>query len=138
MCPKHWRLVDPLLQALVDATYQTGQERMSAGGEVRPTPAYMAAAHGAIACVAKAEGHGTGYKYHEAQARRWLERSQAALKGALGGLCNRAACQAPGARYYNHSTRAHYCDQCAAILNRENRDDAMRLYGHELCTEVAA
>ncbi len=58
------------------------------------------------------------------------------VKGALHGLCNRVACQKPGANYYNHSTREHYCEECAELINHHNYADAMRLYGHVLCTQV--
>ena len=53
-----------------------------------------------------------------------------------GGLCNREACQSPGAYWYNHSTRRYYCDACAHRLNTDefNMRDAARLYGHDLCT----
>ena len=55
-------------------------------------------------------------------------------KGVKGGSCNRSSCQAPGAVWFNHSTRAYYCPACAADLNRVNRRDAMELYGHDLCS----
>lgn len=57
-------------------------------------------------------------------------------KGVLGGRCNRSACLAPGAHWYNHSTRKHYCQACARMLNHANRADALELYGHDLCTKV--
>lgn len=59
-------------------------------------------------------------------------------KGELGGHCNRSACLRPGANWYNHSTRKHYCRACAEWLNADkfNRADAMQLWGHDLCTEV--
>lgn len=57
-------------------------------------------------------------------------------KGAYNGLCNRSACLAPGAKYYNHSTREHYCEDCANLINAANRNDAMRMFGHDLCTLV--
>lgn len=56
------------------------------------------------------------------------------LKGVKGGNCNRTACQKPVANWYNHSTRMYYCKSCAMKINRLNHSDAMRLYGHELCT----
>lgn len=58
------------------------------------------------------------------------------LKGKYGGNCNRTACQKPGAVWYNHSTREHYCSSCASTLNEVNRADAMRMFGHDLCTIV--
>lgn len=55
-------------------------------------------------------------------------------KGKHGGSCNRSACQAPGAMFYNKSTRAYYCYACAKAINAVNRDDCMRLYGvPDLC-----
>ena len=48
------------------------------------------------------------------------------LKGVAGGNCNRSSCQAPGAVYFNRSTRKFYCRQCAATINEAN--------GEELCT----
>jgi hypothetical protein len=57
-------------------------------------------------------------------------------KGQRGGSCNRSACQAPGAIFYNHGSQSYYCHKCAAdlSLDRFNRADAERLYGHALCT----
>ena len=57
-------------------------------------------------------------------------------KGFLGGSCNRTACQAPGAIWYNHSTQEHYCYNCAMDLNRYHHKDTMELYDHEMCTKV--
>lgn len=54
-------------------------------------------------------------------------------KGKQNGRCNVTSCQAPGATWFNHSTRAWYCRPCAMAINRVNRVDAMRFYGHELC-----
>lgn len=56
------------------------------------------------------------------------------LKGMKNGNCNRTACQKPGAVYYNHSTEKYYCAECATMINDMNRTDAIRLYGHDLCT----
>lgn len=57
-------------------------------------------------------------------------------KGELGGLCNRTACQQPGATWFNHSTRKHYCGECAALIDRANRKEAMELFWYDLCTQV--
>lgn len=54
-------------------------------------------------------------------------------KGLKGGSCNRTACQAPGAVYFNFSTEKYYCRRCAEDLNRANRFDAHKMYGHDLC-----
>lgn len=39
-------------------------------------------------------------------------------KGAYGGNCFRAACQKPGAHYYNTGTRLYYCRDCAQRINQ--------------------
>ena len=39
------------------------------------------------------------------------------FKGKRNGLCNRTACQKPGATFYNISTRAWYCPKCAEAIN---------------------
>lgn len=75
--------------------------------------------------------------------RKFLERNPQPLdwgnptlkpdKGLKGGSCNRTACQAPGAVYFNHSTEKYYCRRCAEDLNIANRWDAMKMYGHDLC-----
>ncbi len=55
-------------------------------------------------------------------------------KGAECGQCNRTACSNSGARWFNHSTKKYYCTPCAQLINGYNHADAMRLFGHELCT----
>lgn len=60
-------------------------------------------------------------------------------KGVFNGKCNITSCQKPNsATWYNHSTRKYYCHSCANRLNNDefNKRDAMRLFGHDLCTEV--
>lgn len=52
-------------------------------------------------------------------------------KGKRGGLCNRSACLAPGAMWFNTSTRAYYCRGCAHSINRFAIDDC----GHPICFE---
>lgn len=42
---------------------------------------------------------------------------QQPTKGAFGGLCNRSACLAPAAFWWNHNTRAYYCHECAIKIN---------------------
>ena len=44
------------------------------------------------------------------------------VKGTRGGLCNRSACLAPDANYYNRGSLNWYCWNCASILNRANWD----------------
>jgi len=51
-----------------------------------------------------------------------------------GQKCARTACNNPNAQWYNHSTRMFYCETCAAKLNKIHREEAMKLYGHDLCT----
>jgi hypothetical protein len=56
------------------------------------------------------------------------------MKGDHNDECNRTACDKKPAVYFNHSTRKFYCIDCAARINELNYADAMRLFGHELCT----
>lgn len=56
-------------------------------------------------------------------------------KGQKGGSCNRESCQLPPATWYNHSTGAYYCEDCAILLNLHNADWAIPKFGHDLCTE---
>ncbi len=58
------------------------------------------------------------------------------MKGQYKGNCNRTDCQKQGAIWYNHSTRKHYCEECANLINYHNHADAMTMFGHELCTLV--
>lgn len=50
-------------------------------------------------------------------------------KGQLNGSCNRTACQAPHALWFNTSTRAYYCAQCADDITRFTR----RVDGFDIC-----
>lgn len=50
-------------------------------------------------------------------------------KGKIGGSCNRTACQAPGATWFNTSTRAYYCEPCA----RDITDFTKRAEGFHIC-----
>jgi hypothetical protein len=49
--------------------------------------------------------------------------------GAKGGLCYRTACRLPGATWYNSSTRAYYCADCARQINEFSE----RVDGYALC-----
>lgn len=51
-------------------------------------------------------------------------------KGQRGGSCNRRDCQAPGAWWFNDSTRKYYCAECAEAINRWSRIDVKR----DICT----
>lgn len=49
--------------------------------------------------------------------------------GTYNGPCYRTACQAPGAKWWNSSTRKFYCVICASLIN-----NACRQYKEEpLC-----
>ncbi len=57
-------------------------------------------------------------------------------KGEKGGSCNVTSCQAPGAMYYNKSTKKYYCERCANEINWVGgRADAIKLYGTPLLCE---
>jgi hypothetical protein len=45
---------------------------------------------------------------------------QKSQKGVEGGNCNRTACQAPGATFYNASTMKWYCPKCYEKINDAN------------------
>lgn len=62
-----------------------------------------------------------------------MENSKVIDKGDLNGECNRTVCKNVPAIYYNHSTRLHYCAECARLINTVN-PESFRLYGHLLCT----
>jgi hypothetical protein len=51
------------------------------------------------------------------------------MKGQLNGLCNRTACQRPGATWFNTSTRAYYCEDCA----RDITGFTKRVDGFHIC-----
>lgn len=60
-------------------------------------------------------------------------------KGLKNGSCNRTACQRPNAIYFNKSTRAYYCEDCAREINwLGGRADTQRLYGTPLLCEIDA
>lgn len=44
-------------------------------------------------------------------------------KGEKGGECNRTACDASPAFWFNSSTRAYYCVACAARINYWSKRD---------------
>src|ERR1019366_8749250 len=57
----------------------------------------------------------------------------------MSKLCARTACREPlvaNETYFNRSTRGYYCEACAVMLNRVNREDAQRLYNGPLCIKV--
>ncbi len=44
------------------------------------------------------------------------------LKGVEGGNCNRTACQAPDAVWFNTGTQKYYCRSCAIDIQRSAND----------------
>lgn len=56
------------------------------------------------------------------------------MKGEHNQECNRTVCKNENAQFYNHSTRKYYCTPCARLINDANRNDAMRMFGHDICT----
>ena len=58
------------------------------------------------------------------------------MKGDMDDECNRTVCKNKGAVWFNHSTKKFYCSECAWIINDANKKEAMRIFGHELCTLV--
>lgn len=59
-------------------------------------------------------------------------------KGYFNGTCNLTRCKTGlPATWYNHGSMAYYCEDCAKELNADpyNQRDAIRLFGHDLCTE---
>ncbi len=55
-------------------------------------------------------------------------------KGQRDGLCNRAACQRPGATFFNTAMDAWYCPTCAAKINYWSLRDA----GRKICVPAEA
>jgi hypothetical protein len=59
-------------------------------------------------------------------------------KGIKDGKCNLSSCKTnQPATWYNHGSYAYYCEECAIRLNTDpyNQRDAIRLFGHALCTK---
>lgn len=63
------------------------------------------------------------------------EASREALKGTYLGNCNRTACQAPGAVWWNFGSRSWYCRDCAILLNRENAKWVKQDIGRDVLCE---
>lgn len=57
-------------------------------------------------------------------------------KGQFKGLCNRSACLAPGADWYNRGSYAFYCGSCAHLLNDANKNDEFCRTGGPLCRRI--
>lgn len=55
-------------------------------------------------------------------------------KGEYNSNCARTACTNGVATYFNHSTLKYYCKSCAMKLNFVNKNDAIEMFGHDLCT----
>jgi hypothetical protein len=60
------------------------------------------------------------------------------LIGRWNGLCARAVCRAPNARWWNHLSHMYYCEQCAQMLNASpvNAREAQRRFNGPLCVLV--
>ena len=56
------------------------------------------------------------------------------MKGTYGCECNRTMCTNNNAQFFNHSTKKYYCTECAHKINKANKKDALRLFGHDICT----
>lgn len=61
-----------------------------------------------------------------------MERGGIDQKGGPGNECARTACNNSPAIGYNRSTGLWYCRKCSNLLNEENKDDAMKLFGGDL------
>jgi hypothetical protein len=71
--------------------------------------------------------------------KRLAQAAAADPKGLKYGRCNVTACQRPGAQYYNKSTRAYYCEDCAREINWPGgRADCMELFKTPLLCEYEA
>lgn len=58
-------------------------------------------------------------------------------KGKYKGRCNFSACESgKKAVWYHFSTQQYYCEDCAKMLNHENRKDAHAIYGHDLLIPI--
>jgi hypothetical protein len=55
---------------------------------------------------------------YERHPEDWREMATRLMRGELP--CNRTACQKPGAVWWNTSTRAYYCTDCAKAINEHN------------------
>lgn len=49
--------------------------------------------------------------------------------------CNRKACQQLGARWWNKSTRAYYCDNCARAINEHSPDLCVKYRTQDDCAD---
>lgn len=82
-----------------------------------------------------------GRALDEAQQKTMIPVGSSAEVGSFGGLCNRSACRAPGANWYNRGSLRYYCASCANWLNTDvvNAAEAQKLFGGTLCVlETAA
>lgn len=57
-------------------------------------------------------------------------------KGDYLAECYRTVCTSRPADFFNHSTKKYYCGSCAHLINEANYSDAMKKYGHDLCTRL--
>lgn len=56
-----------------------------------------------------------------------LKNGRHPMAGEYGKLCYRTACQRPNAVWWNRGSYHYYCEDCATMLNRENRRDWIQL-----------
>lgn len=57
-------------------------------------------------------------------------------KGHYRGSCNRTACQAPGATWYNFMTQRYYCPACGMLINDDNHPSSYeKMSGHPICVK---
>lgn len=60
-----------------------------------------------------------------------------AKKGEYEGICARSACDNKNAKFFNRSTLKYYCSYDAAVINKDNKLDSMRLFGDpKLCVYI--
>lgn len=67
-----------------------------------------------------------------------MQQEKQSTKGQFEGICNMSSCKSNlPATWYNHGSYAYYCQKCAKRLNSDpfNYRDAMRMFGHDLCTK---
>jgi hypothetical protein len=58
------------------------------------------------------------------------------IKGDYKSECNMKNCTNSRAIFLNHATNKYYCAKHAMKLNNGNHLEAMKLYGHALCTLI--
>ena len=90
--------------------------------------------NGKLRKIKSGQAHGSYQKqvsYYESEKQTKLD-----TKGRYMGLCNRSACLAPGANWYNQGSLFFYCEDCANMLNYHNRDYVTTLSDQPMCYKV--